>query len=293
MQRDAQDLVIVLRHGALPAPIEMQYQTVVGPTLGADSIKTSLEALGFGALLVIILMSIYYRGSGVISVVALFLNVLFVTAALASLGATLTLPGIAGIILTIGMAVDANVIIFERIKEELRAGKSPLNAVKEGFSHSYSAIIDANVTTLLVGFILAYFGVGPIKGFAVVLIWGVIFSFITAVWVTRLIIDYWNSKGRGFVSYYRPSTANILANLNFDWLGQRKKTYYISLGVILLGLISIFVRGWELGVDFKGGYSYNVEFPEDATVSIQELSDVLSDVFEATPIVKSIDIGNH
>src|SRR5690606_27156316 len=169
-------------------------------------------------------------------------------------------------------------------------GKSPLNAVKEGFSHSYSAIIDANVTTLLVGFILAYFGVGPIKGFAVVLIWGVIFSFITAVWVSRLIIDYWNSKGKGFVSFYRPSTRNVLANLNIDWLGMRRKGYIFSITLSVLGLISIFTRGFELGVDFKGGYSYNVEFPQDADVSVQDLSEALAVSFESTPIVKSIDV---
>jgi len=189
MQRDAQDLVIVLRHGALPAPIEMQYQTVVGPTLGADSIKTSLEALGFGALLVIILMSIYYRGSGVISVVALFLNVLFVTAALASLGATLTLPGIAGIILTIGMAVDANVIIYERIREELHLGYSPYDAVRLGFGNALSAVIDGNITTAIAGLVLLQYGTGPIKGFAVTLLIGIGSTLFCAVVITRLIFD--------------------------------------------------------------------------------------------------------
>jgi len=189
MQRDAQDLVIVLRHGALPAPIEMQYQTVVGPTLGADSIKTSLEALGFGALLVIILMSIYYRGSGVISVVALFLNLLFVTAALASLGATLTLPGIAGIILTIGMAVDANVIIYERIREELHLGYSPYDAVRLGFGNALSAVIDGNITTAIAGLVLLQYGTGPIKGFAVTLLIGIGSTLFCAVVITRLIFD--------------------------------------------------------------------------------------------------------
>src|SRR5690554_213130 len=189
MQRDAQDLVIVLRHGALPAPIEMQYQTVVGPTLGADSIKTSLEALGFGALLVIILMSIYYRGSGVISVVALFLNLLFVTAALASLGATLTLPGIAGIILTIGMAVDANVIIYERIREELHLGYSPYDAVRLGFGNALSPVIDGNITTAIAGLVLLQYGTGPIKGFAVTLLIGIGSTLFCAVVITRLIFD--------------------------------------------------------------------------------------------------------
>src|SRR5680860_1354639 len=246
-----------------------------------------------GFLLVMVFMIFYYNGGGVVSILALFVNLFFIFGALASYGTVLTLPGFAGIILTIGMAVDANVIIYERIKEELRAGKSTLNAVKDGFQHSYSAIIDANVTTLLVAFLLAYFGVGPIKGFAVVLIWGVIFSFVTAVWVTRLIIDYWNTKDNKLVSFMRPTTKNFLSDLNIDWLGKRKKAYIFSIALTAIGLISILTRGWELGVDFKGGYSYNVEFPQDADVSVQDLSVALSDAFESEPVVKSIDVGNH
>lgn len=189
MQRDAQDLVIVLRHGALPAPIEMQYQTVVGPTLGADSIATSLEALAVGGLLVILLMGLYYRGSGVISIIVLFLNLLFITAALASLGATLTLPGIAGVILTIGMAVDANVIIYERIREELHRGFAPYEAVRLGFDNALSAVIDGNVTTAIAGLVLLQYGTGPIKGFAVTLLIGIASTLFTAVIITRLFFD--------------------------------------------------------------------------------------------------------
>ena len=291
--QDGNDLAAVLEVGKLPAETRIISESLVGPSLGKENIQKSVITLVIGFLILMVFMIYYYNGGGVVSILALFTNLFFIFGALASYGTVLTLPGIAGIILTIGMAVDANVIIFERIKEELRAGKSPLNAVKEGFSHSYSAIIDANVTTLLVGFILAYFGVGPIKGFAVVLIWGVIFSFITAVWVSRLIIDYWNSKGKGFVSFYRPSTSNVLANLNIDWLGMRRKGYIFSITLSVLGLISIFTRGFELGVDFKGGYSYNVEFPQDADVSVQDLSEALAVSFESTPIVKSIDVGNH
>ncbi|AWV89548.1 protein translocase subunit SecD [Bradymonas sediminis] len=189
MQRDAQDLVIVLRHGALPAPIEMQYQTVVGPTLGADSINTSLKALGVGGLLVILLMGLYYRGSGMISIGVLFLNLLFITAALAALGATLTLPGIAGVILTIGMAVDANVIIYERIREELHRGFSPYEAVRLGFDHALSAVMDGNITTAIAGLVLLQYGTGPIKGFAVTLLIGIGSTLFTAVIITRLIFD--------------------------------------------------------------------------------------------------------
>lgn len=291
--QDGNDLAAVLEVGKLPAEINIISESLVGPSLGQENIQKSVTTLVTGFLILMAFMIFYYNGGGVVSILALLANLFFVFGALASYGTVLTLPGIAGVILTIGMAVDANVIIYERIKEELRAGKSPRNAIKEGFSHSYSAIIDANVTTLLVGFILAYFGVGPIKGFAVVLIWGVIFSFITAVWVSRLIIDYWNSRGKGFVTFFRPATRNVLANLNVDWLGKRKMGYIFSITLSVLGLISIFTRGFELGVDFKGGYSYNVEFPQDADVSVQELSEVLTVVFEAEPIVKSIDVGNH
>ncbi len=291
--QDGNDLAAVLEVGKLPAEINIISESLVGPSLGQANIQKSVITLITGFLLLMVFMIYYYNGGGVVSILALLTNLFFIFGALASYGTVLTLPGIAGIILTIGMAVDANVIIYERIREELRAGKSPLNAVKEGFSNSYSAIIDANVTTILIGFILAYFGVGPIKGFAVVLIWGVIFSFITAVWVSRMIIDYWNSRGKGLVSFWRPSTQNVLSNLKVDWLALRKKGYMFSIAITVLGLISIFTRGWELGVDFKGGYSYNIAFPENADVSVQDLSDALTVSFESTPIVKSIDVGNH
>ena len=291
--QDGNDLAAVLEVGKLPAETRIISESLVGPSLGQENINKSVITLVSGFLLLLVFMTFYYNGGGIISILALFTNLFFIFGALASYGTVLTLPGIAGVILTIGMAVDANVIIYERIKEELRAGKSPLNAVKEGFSHSYSAIIDANVTTILVGFILAYFGVGPIKGFAVVLIWGVIFSFITAVWVSRLLIDYWNGRGKGVVTFFRPSTKDFLANLQVNWLSKRRIGYIISLSLSVICLISIFTRGWELGVDFKGGYSYNIEFPRDAEVDIDQLSEALSVSFESTPIIKSIDVGNH
>ncbi len=194
LQQDAQDLVIVLRHGALPAPIEMQYQTVVGPTLGADSIHSSTQALGLGAILVVLLMLIYYRGSGINSVIALLLNVVFIVAALASVGATLTLPGIAGIILTIGMAVDANVIIFERIREELLRGRPPFEAVNTGFDRALSAVMDGNLTTAIAGLVLMQYGTGPIKGFAVTLLIGIVGTIFTAVFVSKLLFDTWGAS---------------------------------------------------------------------------------------------------
>lgn len=193
MQQDAQDLVIVLRHGALPAPIEMQYQTVVGPTLGAGAIDSSLKALGMGALLVLLVIVLYYRGSGVISIAALGLNVLLIVSALSALGATLTLPGIAGIILTIGMAVDANVIIYERIREELNRGFSPYDAVQLGFNRAFSAVIDGNITTAIAGLVLLQYGTGPIRGFAATLLIGIASTLFTAVVFTRLLFETWGA----------------------------------------------------------------------------------------------------
>lgn len=291
--QEGNDLASILEVGKLPAKTKIISESLVGPSLGKQNIQKSVISLLIGFFVVMVFMLYYYSGGGVVSILALFSNMFFLFGALASYGTVLTLPGFAGIILTIGMAVDANVIIYERIKEELRAGKNILNAVKDGFTQSYSAIIDANVTTLLVGFILAYFGVGPIKGFAVVLIWGVIFSFITAVWVSHLIIDYWNSRPNKSVTFWRPSTRNLLANLQIDWLGYRKRSYLFSGIFVLIGLISIFTRGFDLGLDFKGGYSYNVEFAEDIDVNSQILTDALTDKFDGAPMVKAIDVGNR
>lgn len=188
---DAQDLVIVLRHGALPAPIEKQFETVVGPSLGQDSIDSSVRALLIASLLVVLFMMAYYRISGVISVIAVIANVVLIMAALAGVGATLTLPGIAGVILTVGMAVDANVIIYERIREEIVAGTKAREAVGLGFDRALSAVLDANITTGIAGLVLLQFGTGPIKGFAVTLIIGIFSTLITAIFMTRLLFDAW------------------------------------------------------------------------------------------------------
>lgn len=194
--RESENLVIVLRHGALPAPIEKQFETVVGPTLGQDSIDKSTEALAVGLLLVVVFMLIYYRASGAVSVIALLLNMLFIMSVLSTLGATLTLPGIAGIILTIGMAVDANVIIFERIREEILAGRSPRDASAQGFEKALSAVMDANVTTGIAGLVLLQYGTGPIKGFAVTLLIGIVSTIFTAVFISRLLFDSWLVRGK-------------------------------------------------------------------------------------------------
>jgi preprotein translocase subunit SecD len=188
--------VIVLSNGALPAPITKQFETSVGPSLGEDSISKGRLALMIAGVLVILFMLVYYRAGGLIANVALILNVIFIGAGMATLNATLTLPGIAGIILTIGMAVDANVIIFERIREELRLGKSPKAAVQAGYGKALSAVMDANITTAIAGLVLMQYGAGPIRGFAVTLLVGIIASVFTAVVVTRLFYDYINERIR-------------------------------------------------------------------------------------------------
>lgn len=289
--QSATDFANILEIGKLPAKTTSIQENVVGPTLGAENIRRSIRALVFGILLVLGFMILYYGGAGIISILALFLNLFFIFGALASLNAVLTLPGIAGVILTIGMAVDANVIIFERIREELREGKSVRNAVTDGFKNSYSAIIDANVTTILTAIVLAVFGLGPIKGFAVVLIIGVISSLFTAVLVGRMMFDWWLSKDRN-ISFDTPFSKNAFSNLKIDWLGKRHIAYIIS-GVILAASFASFaIRGFELGVDFKGGYSYTVTFDDAEEIDLATLRSNLGTAFGDEPIVKAVDIDN-
>jgi SecD/SecF fusion protein len=287
--QEAKDLANILQVGKLPATPRIIQENLVGPSLGKDNINRSVTAMIVGFLTVLAFMVLYYGTGGVVSIMVLFLNLFFIFGALASIGTVLTLPGIAGIVLTIGMAVDANVIIFERIREELREGKSMLMSVQDGFANSYSAIIDANVTTIFTAIVLAYFGLGPIKGFAVVLIIGVIFSLFTAVLVGRLIFEWWLSKGRS-LTFGNSFTFNTLSEVNIDWLGMRKIGYAISGTIILAGMISFFVRGFDLGVDFKGGYSYNVEFAQ--AVKADDIRTAMASVFGKEPTVKAVDTEN-
>ncbi len=279
----------MLEVGKLPAELSIIQSSSIGPSLGAKNIKTSLWSMIVGFLLVLLFMIVYYGGAGIVSIIALFANMLFIFGALASFGTVLTLPGFAGIILTIGMAVDANVIIYERVREELRAGKSTIASIADGFKNSYSAIIDANVTTLLVAGILAYYGLGPIKGFAVVLIIGVLSSLFTAVLLSRLTLEWWTSKDRD-ISFWTGFSKNAFANLNIDWLGKRKIAYVVSGVILLAGVISMFTRGFDLGVDFRGGYSYTIEFAEPTDA--QSLRDGLTKYFKTTPVVKAVSTDN-
>ncbi|MCC6726169.1 MAG: protein translocase subunit SecD, partial [Saprospiraceae bacterium] len=286
---EANDISSILEIGKLPAGTKIIQESLVGPSLGEENINTSMKALFGGFLLVLAFMIFYYGGGGIVSIIVLFLNVIFLLGTVSSIGTVLTLPGIAGIVLTIGMAVDANVIIYERIREELREGKSLQVAVREGYRHSYSAIIDGNLTTLLTAFILAIFGLGPIKGFAVILIWGLIFTFFTAVLVSRLLIEWWIGKGNNLTFWTEP-TKNALANLNIDWMGKRKLFYGVSLTLTILGAISFFARGFDLGVDFKGGFSYNVTFAQPTEA--QAIRQALAGPLGSEPVVKAVDTDN-
>ena len=289
--QEAADFSSLLEIGKLPAKIKIIQESTVGPSLGQKNINSSLTALAVGFGLILLFMMFYYSGAGIISILALLLNMFFIFGALASFGTVLTLPGIAGIVLTIGMAVDANVIIYERIREELRSGKSLLASISDGFKHSYSAIIDANVTTLLVAFVLFYFGMGPIKGFATVLIIGVLSSLFTAVLIGRMLIDWWTKGDRNLAFWTGPSK-NAFANLKINWLGKKNLAWIVSGVIILAGLGSMFTRGFDLGVDFKGGYSYNIEFPEGTAVNKANLEQGLTAVFGGKPVVKAVDTKN-
>lgn len=287
--QEAGDLADILEIGSLPAAPKIIQKASVGPTLGKENIQTSITAIIVGFILVLLFMIAYYSGSGIVSILALLANIVFIFAGLSSQGAVMTLPGIAGIVLTIGMAVDANVIIYERIREELRNDKSLLLAIKDGFRHSYSAIIDANVTTLLTAFVLSYFGMGPVKGFAVVLIWGVIMSVITAVLLGRLIIDWWTISKQKNLSFSMGWSERLFTDLKVDWIGKRKMAYAFSGIVIGMGILSMVFQGFDLGVDFAGGHNYTVEFPQGTNVDTDKIKQALSGPFGGEPIVKTFD----
>ncbi|OAV46174.1 protein translocase subunit SecDF [Lewinella sp. 4G2] len=287
---EARDLANILQVGRLPARLDVVQESIIGPSLGAENIRSSMIALIAGFILVLLFMLLYYGGAGVVSIISLLLNLVFIFGILASFGTVLTLPGIAGILLTIGMAVDANVIIYERIREELRIGKTLKNAIDDGYSNSYSAIVDANVTTLLVAGTLYFFGVGPIKGFAVVLGIGVLSSLFTAVLVNRLIIEWWVEK-YGNISFWTGFSKNLFANVNVDWMGKRKIAYALSAFLVLGSIAAIVTRGFDLSVDFQGGYSYIVAV--DGAVDGQTLRESLTAPFDGNaPTVKAVDGDN-
>ena len=273
---EATDLTNVLKSGKLPAPATIVQEQVVGPSLGAESIRAGLISFIIAFLLVLLYMIFFYRGAGFVADIALLTNVLFLFGTLAAFGATLTLPGIAGLVLTLGMAVDANVIIYERIKEELKAGKGLSKAITDGYKNAYSAIIDGQVTTLLTGIVLAVFGSGPIKGFATTLIIGIVTSVITSIFVTRIIIDDRVNKGKN-ITFENKFTANFLKNTKVDFIKARKYSYIVSGVLILISLGSIFFKGFTYGVDFTGGRTYVVRF--DKPVSAEDVRTATLSVF--------------
>ena len=274
-QEEAKDLAIVLRAGALPAEVEIIEDRTVGPSLGRDSIEQGRTAAIYSMVLIAIFMILYYRAAGIIADCALLLNMLFIMAVLAGFHATLTLPGIAGIILTIGMAVDANVLIFERIREELRSGKTVRAAIDSGYGHALSAIIDANVTTFLVGIVLYQFGTGPIRGFALTLCIGIISSLFTAFFVTRTIFDLITRKSAQSTLSIGPIA--LFSNLNIRFLSLRNIGFGTSAAVLLIGIVSILgINGIRKGIDFAGGTLLELHF--DPAVQVEDIRSQLGSV---------------
>lgn len=276
---EAKDLANILKAGALPAPTTIVEDVVIGPTLGKVARDQGLISIIAGLVIVIIFMVIYYAKGGLIANVALFFNIFFILGILAQLSASLTLPGIAGIVLTIGMSIDANVLIFERIKEELRNGSGLKAAISSGYSKAYSSIIDANVTTFITGFILYTLGQGPVKGFAITLMIGIACSFFSAVFITRVIVEAFSKKGdKSKISFSNAFSNNALAGMNIDFISKRKMAYIFSGTFITIGLIAMLIKGLTLGVDFKGGRSYVVSFNEPIAPS--ELKASLTPYFD-------------
>jgi len=278
---EAKDLANVLRAGKLPASADIIQSAEVGPSLGQDAIDSGKMSFMIALLMVFVWMIFYYGKAGLYANIALGLNILLIFGILAGLGAVLTLPGIAGIVLTIGMSVDANVLIFERIKEELALGKSQAEAIKDGFSNALSSILDANVTTLLTAIILFMFGTGPIQGFATTLIIGIATSLFTAIFITRLLVDWSADKG-GVLPFSTGATKNVMKKMGINFLGKRKLTYIISGVLVIACLGSLFTNGLNEGIDFVGGRTFQVKFDKD--VNTADVSDKLTTVFGSAEV---------
>ncbi len=287
---EAKDLANVLKSGKLPAPARIVQEAVVGPSLGQESIHKGLVSFILAFIIVLIYMVVFYNRAGWVSVVALVTNVFLLMGVLASIGAVLTLPGIAGIVLTMAMAVDGNVIIYERIKEELRAGKSLANAVDEGFKNAMSAIIDGQVTTFLLGLVLIMFGSGTIQGFAVTLCIGIVTSLFTSIFITRLVID-WMLNHKKKINFSFSFSENFMRNAKIDFMGKRKAFYIIALCAIVLCFVGIFGRHLSMGIDFTGGRTYVVRFDQD--VNVVEVRSSLAAEFDEAPEVKSYGPSNQ
>ncbi len=288
--QEAQDLSDLLQSGKLDAPAKIVAQQVVGPTLGKESVRDGAMAFGIAFLVIFILMLVYYNTGGWVANIALILNLLFTIGVLTAMGFTLTAAGIAGLVLTIGLAVDTNVIIFERIKEELTKGKSYQLAVNDGYRRSLAPVIDAHVTSLLTAIILAYFGLGPVLGFATTQIIGILLSLFCGILVSRLITDFWTNKNRHF-NYFTAISKRIFKHASYKFIEFRKYAYMISVVVLILGIASFF-NGFHLGVEFKGGRSYTVQF--DRSVITDEVRDDLKTALDGdNPTIKTVGDNRH
>ena len=280
---EATDLANVLNSGKLPAPATIVQEQVVGPSLGSASIQAGMISFVIAFVLVLLYMLFFYKGAGVAADAALLCNVLFLFGALASFGAVLTLPGIAGLVLTLGMAVDANVIIYERVKEEIRAGKALRLAISDGYKHAYSAIIDGNLTTIITGLVLFFFGSGPVQGFATTLVIGLITSMLTSIFISRLIFEARLARGKN-ISFYTHFTKNFLQNTHIDFVKIRKYAYIFSTVLMVICFASIIFKGFSYGVDFTGGRTYVVRFDQDVTA--EDIREAVLDEFQEGVEVK-------
>jgi len=288
-EQEGQDLANILKAGKLPAPAKIVQEQVVGPTLGADAIQGGIMAFVFSFIVIFALMLIYYNTSGMVANIALILNMLFTIGILTGLGATLTAPGIAGLVLTIGMAVDTNVLIFERIKEELTRGKSYPQAVKDGYHRSLPPVLDGHVTSLLTAIILFSFGLGPVKGFATTQIIGLILSIFCGILVSRWVTDIFTNKKR-HLEYFTPVSRKLFKNAKFKFIEKRKIAYAISAVILLLGIASFFY-GFDYGVEFKGGRSYIVKF--DKPANVEQIRNDLAATLDESPVIKTIGSSNQ
>jgi SecD/SecF fusion protein len=287
---EADALAAILSAGKLPAPAHIVEESVVGATLGQESIESGLMSFVIALVVILVFMAAYYNKAGIVANIALIANMFFIMGVLTSMGAVLTLPGIAGIVLTIGLAVDANILIFERVREELALGKSAAQSIKEGFKHAMSSIIDSNVTLLLLGIILYVFGSGPVQGFATTLCVGILASLFSAILITRVIFE-WMLERKMTIPFDNNFTRNAFKNVSFDFVGKRKLYYAISSVIIIVGVVFFFKnKGLNLGVDFKGGRTYQVRFDKD--VNTEDVKKALAKEFGEAPVVKTIGSGS-
>lgn len=287
--KEAQDLSEILESGKLPAPAKIVQEQQVGPTLGSESVKGGALSFGISFLVIFVLMLVYFNTGGWVANIALILNLLFTVGILSALGFTLTAPGIAGLVLTIGMAVDTNVIIFERIKEELTKGKGYQAAVNDGYKRSLAPVLDGHITTLLTAIILAYFGLGPVLGFATTQIIGILLSLFCGILVSRLITDWYTNKNRHF-EYFTGLSRKIFQKASFKFIEYRKYAYGISVVIFLLGVSTLF-NGFDQGVEFAGGRSYTIKF--DKPVNVEDVRNELKAAFGESPIIKTVNSNNQ